>query len=91
MAKSTSAKSEPARTQSWVRQNLIEVAPLWAHFLQTAFANVRISVNERSSTIPSSPLKPSRRIDAVLTLDPDDQIPRLPDPVRADSGSRAQS
>jgi hypothetical protein len=32
---------------SWLRQNVIDVAPLWAQFIQTAFANVRIELNKR--------------------------------------------
>jgi hypothetical protein len=86
MEKSKSVNAESIRTHSWVRQNLIDVAPLWAQFLQTAFANVRIGANERSPTIALTPLKPSRRIDAILMLDPDDPTISSGGPEPHDSG-----
>jgi hypothetical protein len=42
------------RTDSWLRQNVIDVAPIWAEFIQIAFANVRIEMNDRLSTTPTS-------------------------------------
>ena len=41
---------------SWMRRNVIDVAPLWAQFIQTAFANVCISVNPP----PETGLTPSK-------------------------------
>jgi len=46
MSKSKPLVADSQRTDSWLRQNVIDVAPLWAHFIQTAFANVRIEMNE---------------------------------------------
>ena len=59
MAKYTS-RAQSKGTESWLRQNVIDVAPLWAEFIQIAFANVRIGSNERrSSTAAVSALSSS--------------------------------
>ena len=70
MEQSNAVTKDSKPTDSWMRQNVIDVAPLWAEFIQTAFANVRISVNERPWKAGLTPLKPSRHIDAIAALDP---------------------
>jgi len=47
MSKNKPLIADPKGTDSWLRQNVIDVAPLWAQFIQTAFANVRIEMNKR--------------------------------------------
>jgi hypothetical protein len=42
---SVSGASKPINT--WVRNNVVDVAPLWAQFLQSALANVRIGPRKR--------------------------------------------
>jgi hypothetical protein len=34
---------------SWLRRNVIDVAPIWAEFIQIAFANVRIEIKRATA------------------------------------------
>jgi hypothetical protein len=37
-----SNQTNPRSVSSWIRQNVIEAAPLWLRFYRTACANVRV-------------------------------------------------
>jgi hypothetical protein len=42
MRANQSTESKPGSVQTWIRQNVIDVAPLWIQFYRSAVANVRV-------------------------------------------------
>ena len=56
MENSGAVKDDSKASDSWIRRNVVDVAPLWAQFIQTAFANVRITLDP----LPETGLTPSK-------------------------------
>jgi len=42
MSASQSTESNPGSVPAWIRQNVIDVAPLWIQFYRSAVTNVRV-------------------------------------------------
>jgi hypothetical protein len=53
---------------SCVRHNVVDVAPLWIQLYRSAIANVQVDGGARYT---APPLRPSRHIDAIFELVPD--------------------